>query len=438
MYWFIVLFPLMIYPWGLDPSYADPKLLYLKLFVLCYWINILVSRKFRVVYHPIPNLTVEIIIFTYLCLVSLSTLFSIDKFTSFYGASQRYEGLLSICLFASVFLFSYRFFDIKKLEKIFLGIALVSWIASIYGILQHYLLDFLPRGFENINSQRSYSFFDNANFFGSYLVLIIMLSITLYLTSKNKKIVFISFLTISFAFISLIFSGTRSGWVGVFCGILFVTFYIIYKRKYLWKKWILVLLTLGVILIGINISEKDQYYDRIGSVVSDTYKIASNQSSGQEGSFRIFIWKKSLPLVKSNFWLGSGPDTFQYVFPNDIEKKNFFGDIIVDKAHNEYLQIAITMGVPALIAYIMLIAVVLRRAFLATKFADNKEKVLLYGMISAIIGYLIQAFFNICVIPVAPLFWSILGLTLAKSEGVLQFWKIKNSKNDLKDRYFSA
>ncbi|MEH6908539.1 O-antigen ligase family protein, partial [Neobacillus drentensis] len=120
---------------------------------------------------------------------------------------------------------------------------------------------------------------------------------------------------------------------------------------------------------------------------------------------------------------GSGPDTLEYVFPAKKEElEKYFGtpNIIVDKAHNEYLQIAITLGVPALLTYLFLLFVILKRAFQAEIIAAENEKILLTGLISSIVGYLIQAFFNISVVTVAPLFWSLLGITLAKSESYLK------------------
>jgi putative inorganic carbon (HCO3(-)) transporter len=314
------------------------------------------------------------------------------------------------------------------------GMAIVSIIVSIYGILQHYFLDFLPRTPMYYNEVRSYAFFDNPNFFGSYLVLVIMLTISVYLNSQKKSRSSFYLITISLAFIALIFSGTRSGWVGVFCGIIFVSFFVIMKRKYLWKKWVTLLITLTLLVVLINIAEKGSLYNRVGTLFSDSYRIVTDKSTGEEGSFRLFIWKKSLPLVPKYFWVGSGPDTFAYVFPNDQEKKGFFGDMIVDKAHNEYLQMAITLGVPALLTYLYLLFVILRNAFKAVKNVQlDKEKILLYGLISTIFSYLVQAFFNISTVPVAPIFWAILGMTMAVSTLYLKFGVKQDSREETRE-----
>lgn len=415
MFWFILLFPLLIYPWGYDPYYTIPKTAYLQLFVLGTWLYIIIKKRYRSFSLHTPNFKIEYIIILFLCLVCLSTLLSVNIKTSLYGTKDRYEGTLTLFAYCSILLFSYRLIDLKKLGKVLPGMAIVSIVVSSYGILQHYLLDFLPRNSSRINYNRSYAFFDNPNFFGSYLVLIMLLVMALYLTGKNIKITIIYFLIVNLNLVALVFSGTRSGWIGVFCGMVFVTVFVVYKRRNLWLKWAGLITAFGLIIFVINQAENEAYSSRANVIVTDSYKIISNQSTGQEGSSRFLIWKKALPLVKDNFWFGSGPETLQYIFPETPEYKGQ----IVDKAHNEYLHMAITLGVLAMLTYLLLVAFILRRAFQAVRKADEKEKIILYGLISAIGGYLVQAFFNISVVPVAPFFWAILGITLAKSRIIL-------------------
>jgi O-antigen ligase len=416
VYWFILLFPLLIYPWGIERYYTMTKFAYLQIFVVVMWLTIIWRRKSWEIDWKKPHLSIEAISIVFLCLVGLSTIFSVNQYVSIYGRLGRQEGLLAFMCYVSIMLFSYKFIPAGMLKKVVPGIAVVSVFVSIYGILQHYFLDFLPRTPLYYHESRSYGFFDNPNFFGSYLVLVIMLTISVYLSAMKKGHERFYFITLCLAFAALIFSQTRSGWVGVFFGMVFVSFFVVRKRRNLWRKWLVLISSFALIFIGINFSEKGSVYGRLMTLYSDSYRIVADQSDGSEGSFRLFIWKKSLPLVPEYFWVGSGPDTFDVVFPDDDEKRKVFGEMIVDKAHNEYLQMAITLGVPALAVYLWLVFVVLRRSFQTVRGFREEEKIHLYGFISAIIGYLVQAFFNISVVPVAPLFWALLGITAASAE----------------------
>lgn len=416
MFWFILLFPLLIYPWGPEPYYSLPKVFYLDVFVLSTWIILIYKRVYWTKNIKQRVTITELIVGLFLCLVVLSTVNSVNKSTSMFGTTLRYEGLLTFTSYCSILVFSFRLLDSKQLEKIISRFVLVSILVSIYGILQHYFLDFLPRNLTKINYDRSFAFFDNPNFFGSYLVIMLMLSVSLFISGNNKISRVFSFIATCLTYIAMLFSGTRSAWVGVFFSMLFLTVFVVLKRRSLWKRWGILLVSFVSIFLLINTIEEGGYLNRLFSSVSDPYKVMTKQSTGREGSNRIFIWEKSLPLIPQYFLLGSGPDTFKYIFPNDTkETKEKFGDQKVDKAHNEYIQMAVTLGVPALLTYLLLVTVVLRKAFQAVKVVREKEKIILYGLISAIFGYLVQAFFNISVVTVAPLYWSILGITFGIS-----------------------
>ncbi|WP_284036121.1 O-antigen ligase family protein [Neobacillus sp. 114] len=438
MFWFLLSFPLMIYPWGYDPSYTMPKVAYLNIFVLGSWLFIILRKKYWTMNLKKPYQSVELIVVIFLCLAIISTIFSVNLKTSLYGTKYRYEGILTYFSYLSIFLFSYKLLDVNKIQKIFIGMAIVSIPASIYGVLQHYFLDFFPRNSSKLLDPRSYSFFDNANFFGSYLVLIILGTISLYLTAKNRKQSTYFLFIIGLAFIALLFTQTRSGYVGVFCGLTLISFLVVFKRRQLWENWTKLIITLMVIFIAINVLEQGNYINRLVSVVSDSKKLVEKDNTDQVGSFRFFIWRKSLPLIHDYFWTGSGPDTLEYVFPNDKEKKKIFGDMVVDKAHNEYLHMAITLGVPALLVYLLLLSIILWRTLQAAKAAKGNDKIILLCLFSAITGYLIQAFFNISVVPVAPLFWATIGMTLAKAEACLNKKRSNHSLRSSEEKYQTA
>ena len=128
------------------------------------------------------------------------------------------------------------------------------------------------------------------------------------------------------------------------------------------------------------------------------------------GSNRIEIWKMTLKVIEKSPLIGCGVDALEYgvikYAPDEVVDYIFRTGQYVDKAHNEYLHIAATMGIPALIAYLGFIGSI---CFSGIKNAFKNEKILILLII--ITSYLIQAFFNISTIAVAPIFWFILGIT---------------------------
>jgi len=136
------------------------------------------------------------------------------------------------------------------------------------------------------------------------------------------------------------------------------------------------------------------------------------------GTLRFVLYKYSIPLLFEKPILGSGPDTFDYRFPHrEYNKLMQDGSLyLVDKAHNEYLQIGITLGLPALLFYLLLLANIYKNGFKALKKLKNQVSELnIYhtALFMAVITYTVTALFNISVVSVAPIFWAVLGLNVA-------------------------
>ena len=138
------------------------------------------------------------------------------------------------------------------------------------------------------------------------------------------------------------------------------------------------------------------------------------------GSSRGYIWSRAIPLIKDTAILGTGPDTFAFDFPQgDLIGKYYAYDtpnIVVDKAHNLYLQIAINYGVVALLAFLAMMVIYIIDSIKLYAFKEHyDEKSKMLGAITClgVIGYLFAGMFNDSVVSVAPVFWIVLGVGVA-------------------------
>lgn len=137
------------------------------------------------------------------------------------------------------------------------------------------------------------------------------------------------------------------------------------------------------------------------------------------GSARGYIWSRSIPMLKETMFIGYGPDTFAMEFPqNDYLAKWWAYDtpnMVVDKPHNLYLQIAINQGVVALIAFITVVGLYIidsMRLYLCKTYYEARQVVGIATMLG-VVGYLGAGIFNDSVVSVAPIFWILLGVGVA-------------------------
>ena len=137
------------------------------------------------------------------------------------------------------------------------------------------------------------------------------------------------------------------------------------------------------------------------------------------GSARGYIWSRTFPMLKETWLVGKGPDTYIMEFPqyDFIGKWGAYGttNMIVDKPHNLYLQIAANQGGVALVAFLVMIGVYLYQSFKLYMFRKVYEENQVVGsaVTLGIIGYLGAGFFNDSVVSVAPIFWILLGMGMA-------------------------
>ncbi len=152
-------------------------------------------------------------------------------------------------------------------------------------------------------------------------------------------------------------------------------------------------------------------------ITADTFK----PLDGLEilASNRGYIWGRTIPLLKNYIIYGSGPDNYPIAFPQDelLAKSNVFLDpnIVVDKPHNMYLQIATNTGIISLLSLISAWGIyIINSLKLYFKIDyDSIEKYLGASCLVCVIGYLASGVFNDNVASVAPILWIILGLGIS-------------------------
>ncbi|MCR5323437.1 MAG: O-antigen ligase family protein [Lachnospiraceae bacterium] len=166
----------------------------------------------------------------------------------------------------------------------------------------------------------------------------------------------------------------------------------------------------------------DSYYffSRYGKLVKHVNAEATPWLSAHPGFLgkRGFIWAKTLPLLKDNIFLGSGPDTFVFEFPGtdflSIKNSGYEGQVIT-KPHDMYLQIGVQTGIVSLIAFLAFYFMYLVTCII-TSLKMKKHSFYSYvsgGIAAGTFGYMITGIINDSTITVAPIYWALIGVGLA-------------------------
>ncbi|MBQ3008597.1 MAG: O-antigen ligase family protein [Oscillospiraceae bacterium] len=352
----------------------------------------------------------ELLFGTLVLLRFASYYFSPDRLTALKGASGRNEGLIMLLCYYLIF-FTTRFVVSDKGKNIiintFLGICTVH---SIYGLCQFF--DAGPRFIFDSYHYAISGVTGNPNFMGSLMVIALGISagMFLYFPDKVKKLIYFV-ITLLFAAV-LVLTRTMSAYVGAAAmGVVFIILVDLEIKKRKGTKIALfslfIVFVLAVVLV--IVADKILYgliSKEIGNSLNQLYVfITTGYADESFASGRLVIWKNAIGIAPDYLLTGVGIDCFEAAY---TQNAGMLMGRFVDKAHNELLQILVTMGLPAMLCYIAIYATVLTD--LLKKFKNEKNKYLNAALILAFCGYIVQAMFNISVMDVAPYFWIVMGL----------------------------
>lgn len=132
-------------------------------------------------------------------------------------------------------------------------------------------------------------------------------------------------------------------------------------------------------------------------------------------SNRGYIWSRTIPLLKDNLIVGSGPDTFAFQYPHtDYVNSAYVGFLnqIVTKPHNLYLQIGVQTGVISMLAFITFFMIYFVRSILLywKHPLDTIISKIGIGLAASTLGYMISGIINDSTITYAPVFWGVIGV----------------------------
>ena len=358
----------------------------------------------------------EIILGAYSVLILLSTILS-DYFpNTILAIYSRGEGALSLISYIIIFMIFYKIFKYSK--SLFDYVTIAVLCAAIYGILQSLIGTELgiAYGANIIDAEyMAYGTMTNPNFFSSFMTLFLPIYIVKYLMTDEKEYIYVSIIL----FAGLICSKTLGGYItfGIYFAIISAFSLIIKKFSIeVWQKVAIITISFITVFALLDVSNELVYSKELISSRADMENIS--KGSKEFANNRGYIWNVAFNLIKEKPWFGVGPDQMgQVVAEKYINKPGYiFEDLVIDKAHCEYLHIAVTTGIPSLIVYVIFILTIginlLKKIICIFKEKNHcsESSIFVFAVSISLLAYLIQSGANISVTCVAPVFWAMLGI----------------------------
>ena len=400
LYMTILIMPLIVVNVS-SPRYVLGKLMFLYVAGFFLLINLILD-------HKIKFKKEHIIVLLFLVTILISCIFSPYKVIAFFGTKERSEGFVTIAIYILLFIASSQY--LKITEKSIILILTIVNIHAIYGILQFYNFDPIQKwALGGIGVSDSIGLLGNRMFFSIYILLFLTFSASSYIAKGSKKYLVSSLICGS----TLICTLTRASYlsfISVFVLELFIT--LILRKKEILKRFLILILIFSTSCIVLNVTSDGKVTGRIEHTFTEINEISNkdddiNTPISSSINSRYEIWKLYIQAFKDKPLLGTGPDTFisrlSDEYPLEYARKLIVTGEGADKAHNEYLEYATSCGVFTLIIYLILLGLIIFG--LLKRIREDKCKIILMMILS----YLIQAFFSISLICVAPLFWILLG-----------------------------
>ncbi|MEQ8224077.1 MAG: O-antigen ligase family protein [Candidatus Eremiobacterota bacterium] len=266
--------------------------------------------------------------------------------------------------------------------KIILSLVIISFsIIIIAGLLQFIFnkystwMDVTLSNGTVEHRGRLNSFFIFPNSFSASIVLVLPLIFSaIFLKNLNlfyKILLFILFATGIFCLIS---TYSRAGWIGFAVAAVVIIYLLGQKKRFILIPLIVFILISVSLLLCIH-------KETLKSYVFHNYSDKSRQ----------FIFVKSLKMLKEHPLTGIGIGNFHYVYPLYMlpGEETLPEDVSRPwHAHNLFLNMAVEMGLPGLIAFLWFILSVFRQICLSIA-GDMDYKEILYGIIAGLTGFLI-------------------------------------------------
>jgi O-antigen ligase len=368
--------------------------------IICHYKYINKNSK-KMIRLAIKNKTITI-----LCLLLIwsifSTFMSSNTHLSIWGTHYRKEGLVTYFSYMGIFMSVIIIKDRINYLSVIRAFVYVSIILSLITLFDSICLE------RAIFQGKKSSIFYNINHYGYYLCMSVVASLSLVFQSNLKRKNIFYIVLYSILLFTLLDNGSFGPYIAVITCLGLVTIFICNFKKNLVNKLIPVIIIFFIISFTMNLSTGFLKNEVIIFSKDVSTIVLQNGNASKAGSGRWEIWVSGLKFVIEKPIFGHGPD--------NLASRYLEEGIVQDRPHNVYIQIAASLGVPALCFYLTALFIHFK------KIMDYRSKLTLLNLsINAIlVTYLISSFFGNSMFYTTPYYLVFLGIAIGNIDNNIE------------------
>jgi O-antigen ligase len=327
------------------------------------------------------------------------------KSVALFGDTGRNVGFLNYLFLIIIALYSAYKLSLENIKNIYWTVFALNFVLTLYGLLQHFKIDFLQW---KTQYNPIILMTGNPDFASSLLGLFAVVCVAgLFLNFNILAKIVIGLVTI-FTCLVIYWTQARQGLVATVAGLGFFALVLLWQKS---KKATIALSALELIAGAFSILGMLQ----IGPLTKYLFKASITD--------RGYNWRAAIGMFKSHPWFGVGVDRYAAYFLQYRSPKYplLYGYTqTVTNAHNVFLEIFATAGVFAGLAYMAFIVFVGFRAFIALKNSSGSEQIMIAGIVAGWIVFLAQSIISVDSLVISIWGWvlggAIVGLSIGKAE----------------------
>jgi len=403
IYVLVFLLPILFLPWTSEILDFNKQTLLLGLVFLSlfsWMLKVLVSGKFEANVNKV-HIFVGIFFLAYL----LSTIFSIDKYGSFWGWPRvTSDSLISVIGLVLLYFIVSNVFSKKEIVKSLYVFSVSVLVAEIIGVLQLFGLFIIPLDF---TKSVAFNTIGSTGGLGIFAAVLLPLMIVLLIIAKKWwKLLFAAEIFVSALILVLI--NYPVVWWTVILGSALLMIFGVFKRNFFDGRW----MALPMFFLAVSL-----FFVILNPQINWLQQKTNEISLSQQASFQIDV-----QVLKEKPIFGSGPGTFSYdfsKFKNSDFNKTALWNVSFNNGNSKILtNLATTgvLGILSILALMVAVAVYAGKFFFAEKDDSGQDtfySILSLGLFVSLVSVIASYFLHNSSLTLDFLFFFIMAILVA-------------------------